>query len=149
MKRSGKGESSGSKKLTSKTHLEEKERLEKIFKNQSEDSEDKITYKPVTKKLVEGVQFEHLVLNGETTVYLKCLHPRCKNKKFTAQEHDSNTFVKCFFKIFSHFLKIFSHFFKIFSHFFKIIIPFFQNYCPIFSKISHFFKIIIPFYYAL
>ena len=73
-------------KSTTKTHLTEKKRLANILKRQTEDSENKITYIACSKKMVDGVDFEHLLLNGEKTAYLKCLHPRCKTKSFEDQD---------------------------------------------------------------
>jgi len=72
-------------KATTKTHLAEKKRLENILKNQTELSENKITYIRCVKKLIEGVDFEHLVLNGDKTAYLKCLDSHCQKKSFVDQ----------------------------------------------------------------
>lgn len=69
---------------TTKTHKEEKERLETILKNQSSEHR-RVTYTAVTKHLVDGEAFEHLFLDGVRTHYLKCLNPKCTRQGFIKQ----------------------------------------------------------------
>ena len=73
-------------RLSSTFHKKEKERLEKILKNQNEDSEEQVTYEKIDKVLVPDVTFERLLVNGEKTVYVKCLHKRCSSKSFVNKD---------------------------------------------------------------
>jgi len=73
------------RKITTKTHFEEKRKYATIFRHQCATGIERITYSKINKIFVEGEKYQQLSIDGTKTDYIKCCNPECREKTFENQ----------------------------------------------------------------